>query len=56
MSSIDYDNLRKIIDKCKGFLRDDYLEAMEAAAVEIERLQEVVIRLQQEMRALKARR
>lgn len=50
MSSIDADNLRNIISKCRGILRDDFIEAMEAASAEISRLQEVVKRLQKEKR------
>lgn len=56
MQSIDSDNLHKIIDECRGFLRADIIEAMEAASAEISRLQEVVKRLQREKRTLRAAR
>lgn len=55
MHSIDADNLRKVAHECRGFLRDDIVQAMEAAADEINRLQEVVIRLQKERRELRAK-
>ena len=50
MSTLDADNLRTIISECKGLLREDILEAMEAAAAEIDRLQEVIKRLHKERR------
>lgn len=56
MSSIDCDNLRKIASECKGFLRDDIVQALEAGADEITRLQEVVRRCHVEIRQLKAQR
>ena len=54
MSSLDADNLRTMADKCKGFLRDDFLQAMEAAAAEIDRLQDVVRNCHARIRALKS--
>ena len=53
MSSIDRDNLHKIVCEVKGFLRPDIVAAIEAAGDEIDRLQEVVKRLQKEKLALK---
>lgn len=54
MSDVDADNLRKIAHECRGLLREDILEAMEAAAVEIDRLVVVVRRLQNDLRAERA--
>jgi hypothetical protein len=54
--NLDRDNLLKIADECDGVLREDIIQAMNAAADEINRLQEVVRRLQAEKRALKAQR
>ena len=53
MSSLDAENLRTVTEECRGFLREDIIQALEAAAAEIDRLQEVVRRLQQEKRELK---
>lgn len=53
MTSLDADNLRTIADKCKDLLRDDFLQAMEAAAAEIDRLQMVVADCHKRIRALK---
>jgi hypothetical protein len=56
MASIDCDNLRRIAHEFKGILRDDIPSALEAAAVEIERLQSVIERLHKERRAKAANR
>ena len=53
MASLDADNLRNIVAKAKGVIREDWLEAIEAAAVEIDRLQIVLGDTQQKVRALK---
>jgi hypothetical protein len=53
MHSVDADNLRNVAHECREFLRDDILQALDAAADKINRLQEVVIRLQKEKHALK---
>lgn len=51
--SIDADNLRKVAAECRTFLRDDIVEAMDAAAAEIDRLGEVIIRYQKERREMR---
>lgn len=53
MASLDADNLRNIVAKARGVIREDWLEAIEAAAVEIDRLQIVLGDTQQKVRALK---
>jgi coenzyme F420-reducing hydrogenase delta subunit len=53
MSSVDADNLRKLVDETKGILREDIVEALDAAAAEIDRLQGVVERLHKRIRELR---
>jgi len=55
MASIDADNLRNIAAKAKGIIREDWLQAIEAAATEIDRLQIVLGDSQKKVRSLKSK-
>ena len=53
MASLNADNLRNIVAKAKFVIREDWLEAIEAAAIEIDRLQIVVGDCHKKIREMK---